>query len=305
MISCMPSPQIGDAQRTGRAAVGVIGLGSLGLPLARNLVAGGFDVLGYQRTPSRAIVAAGGALATSVRDIGERCRIIVTCLPSSSALAEVVSGPGGLVDSVAPGTIVVDVSTLPVTDKSMQLHALRDVGAMMLDCSISGNHRYVSDRTAALFASGSRTDYERCESVLTAITGHVAFVGEFGAGTTLKLIASLLVPVHTLVAAEALALAKRSGLDPALVLDAIKGSQASSTMFETRGAAMVAGDFAGPSLSDYHRRNIVPTLALAESRGGHYPLLRAMDACYRQAMDAGFGHLDQSAIIAYLLERDA
>ena len=174
----------------------------------------------------------------------------------------------------------------------------------MLDCGVSGNYRFVADRTAALFASGERADFDRCAGVLAAITDHVSFVGAFGAGTTLKLIASLLVPVHTLAAAEALALARRAGIDPAVAFDAIKGSQASSAMFETRGASMVAQDYAGPALSEYHRRNVVPALELAHRAGGHFPLLHAMDACYREAIGAGFGSLDQSGILAFLLERE-
>lgn len=298
----MPSPKAADTTRAGRDSVGVIGLGSLGLPIARNLLADGFRVLGYRRTTSDALGEAGGSVAASASEVGKRCRIIVTCLPSSTALAEVISGPEGLIGSVAPGTIVADVSTLPVADKAVQLDALRRAGATMLDCSISGNARYVRERSAALFASGDRADFDRCAAVLAAITSKVAFVGGFGAGSTLKLIASLLVPVHTLAAAEALELATRSGLDPHVVFEAIRGTQASSAMFETRGAAMVAGDFAGPALSDYHQRNIVPTLALAEQHGGHYPLLRAMDTCYRAAIDAGFGELDQSGLLSYLMQ---
>ena len=92
----------------------------------------------------------------------------------------------------------------------------------MLDCAISGNSRYIADRTAALFASGDRPAFDECVPVLNAITDHVTYVGPFGAGTTLKLIASLLVPVHTLAAAEALTFASRAGVDLQLVFDAIK-----------------------------------------------------------------------------------
>jgi 3-hydroxyisobutyrate dehydrogenase-like beta-hydroxyacid dehydrogenase len=300
----MPSPPAGSPHRVSREPVGVVGLGSLGLPIARNLLAGGFDVVGFRRHPSPALAEAGGTAAASARDVAARCAIVVTCLPSAEALAEVVSGSRGLAQAATARTIVVELSTLPVAAKLEQQRVLASCGAAMLDCSVSGNQRYVADRTAALFASGERADFDRCSTMLAAITDRVSFVGAFGAGTTLKLIASLLVPVHTLAAAEALALAYRAGIDPAIAFDAIKGSQASSAMFETRGAAMVAQAYGGPPMADYHRRNVAPTLELADRMGGHYPLLHAMDACYRAAIDAGFGSLDQSGLFAYLRQRD-
>ena len=123
-------------------------------------------------------------------------------------------------------------------------------------------------------------------------------------GTMLKLIASMLVPIHTLAAAEAFTMASRAGIDPATVLDAIKGTQASSVMFETRGAKMVSGDHAGASLATYYSRNIARTLEAARDLGGHFPLLDAIDACYRAAIEAGFGHLDQSALFEFLKTRN-
>jgi 3-hydroxyisobutyrate dehydrogenase len=286
-----------------RRTIGVIGLGSLGLPLAANLLRAGFDVLGYARRPVEELSKLGGRLAPSVSALGTQCTSIITCLPSPEALADIISGGGKLCASLAPGSVVIDVSTLPVAAKLAQREALRNVGAGMLDCGISGNHRYVANWTAGLFASGLRMEFDRCADVLAALTPRVTYVGEFGAGTTLKLIASLLVPIHTLAAAEALTLAKRAGVDPQLALSALAGTQASSGMLESRGARMVAGDFSGPSLAGYYERNVRATLDLAERVGGRYPLLAAMADCYRDAISSGLGDLDQSAMIAYLTDR--
>ena len=283
--------------------IGIIGLGSLGLPLARNLVRAGFDVVGYARHPGNALRDLGGRLAESVAVLARECRVIVTCLPSAQALADVVAGAGGVASAVAAGSIVIDVSTLPTAVKVAQRDVLAHAGAAMLDCGISGNHRYVANWTAGLFASGPRADFDRCADVLAAMTPRVTYVGAFGAGTTVKLVASLLVPVHTLAAAEALTLAQRAGVDPHLVLAALTGTQASSGMLESRGERMAAADFSGPALSDYYERNVRATLELARSVGGSYPLLDTMAACYRDAIERGFGESDQSAMLAYLQAR--
>ena len=280
--------------------IGIVGLGSLGMPLARNLLRAGFDVLGYARRPSGDLAAAGGRLAESISSLARACRCVVTCLPSADALAAVVSGSDGLARHADAGDIVIDVSTLPVAAKRAQCDALVAKGAGMLDCGISGNHRYVANWTAGLFASGVRDEFDRCAVVLRAMTPHVTYVGAFGCGTAMKLVASLLVPVHTLAAAEALLLAQRAGIEPATAFSAITGTQASSGMFETRGASMAAGDFGGPPLADYYARNVALSLDLARSLGGRYPMLETMAACYRDAIGAGFGQLDQSGMFAYL-----
>jgi len=281
--------------------VGIIGLGSLGLPVALNILKHDFGVVGYRRTSSSVFFEAGGEIAASIADVARRCDIVITCLPSSEALAEVVSGTGGLAEFARPETLVVDLGMHGVALKAAQQQALSRAGASMLDCGVSGNHVYVTDRSAALFASGRRTDYERCLPILDAITNHVTYVGAFGAGTTLKLIASVLVPIHTLAAAEALALASRAGIDLEIVLDAIKGTQASSAMFETRGARMARGNHVGPPLAGYYQRNIVAALELTRRLGGDYPLLGALDVSYRAAIAQGFGDLDQSAMFDFLL----
>lgn len=285
--------------------VGVIGLGSLGLPLARNLLRAGFEVVGYARRPGNDLVGAGGRLASSVAALAAQCRTIVTCLPTSEALIDVVSGTGNLRGCVSPGSIVADVSTLPAPIKRAQRDLLADAGAVMLDCGISGNHRYVTNWTAGLFASGPRAAFDACSDVLAAMTPRVTYVGEFGAGTTVKLIASLLVPVHTLAAAEALLLAERAGVDPHLALTALQGTQASSGMLESRGVRMAAMDFSGPPLAEYYERNVRATLELARHVGGCYPLLESMAECYRDAIGRGLGDLDQSAMFAYLAGRSS
>lgn len=282
--------------------VGIVGLGSLGLPVAVNLRKRGFEVLGYRRSSSMALADAGVEIAASIADVTGRCDVVITCLPSNEALVEVVSGAGGLVASARPETIVVDLGMHAVKIKAAQQQALARAGVSMLDCGVSGNQVYVAARTAALFASGLRTDFERCAPILSAITDHVTYVGAFGAGTLLKLISSVLVPIHTLAAAEALALASRAGIDLETVLKAIKGTQASSAMFETRGARMASGVHVGPPLAGYYSRNIVAAREAARELGGNYPLLDALDASYRVAIEQGFGNLDQSAIFDYLMK---
>ena len=228
---------------------------------------------------------------------------IFLCLPTAEDLADVISGLDRLVSSMAPGGLVVDLGTFLIAAKRDQKKALQKAGVDMLDCAVSGNQRYINARSAALFVGGEARDYQRYAAAPAAITDYVTHVGEFGAGTTLKLLASLLVPIQTLAAAEAFALASRPGISLQTVFDAIQGSQVSSAMFETRGAMMVSGDYRGGDITlQGYCRNVAKTMELASELGGHYPLLSAMERCFRNAIEAGYGQTEPSGIIEFLLK---
>ena len=157
---------------------------------------------------------------------------------------------------------------------------------------------------AAIFVSGDHGVFERHHALLADITDKVPFVGDFGAGTALKLIASALIPVHTMAAAEAFAIATRAGIDRQAVFDAIAGTPASSGMFETRGKAMVTGEHSRAASLEGYLKNISLAVELARSVGGNYPLLDTMHEAYQRAAEAGYGKLDQSVMFDYLMRED-
>jgi 3-hydroxyisobutyrate dehydrogenase len=287
------------------AAVGLVGIGDLGFAIARNLMGRGHDVVGYRRRPMDAFVAAGGKPATSPRDVAERSEVVLTCLPTAESLTDVVSGVNGLAAAGGKsGLTIFELSTLPVSAKARSAQMLENAGAKMLDCAVSGNPNFVVARTAIIFASGDRAAFDAHRGVLDDITDNVRYVGEFGAGTALKLIVAVLVPIHTLAAAEAMGLATRAGLDRKLVFDAVKGTPASSGMFETRGAMMVERNYAPSGGIAGYMKNVEMAIELAGQNGGTYPLLTAMRECYAAAIAGGLGHVDQAGIFEHLMRAD-
>lgn len=285
------------------AAVGIVGVGSLGLAFAKNIMATGRRVVGYRRSAMDAFAAAGGTPARSPRAVAQAADVVLTCLPGAAAMDDVVAGPDGLAAGVRAGQIVVDLSTFDPADKERARQALAAAGAVMLDGAVSGNPFYVAKRQAVIFVGGDAAAFETARPVLEAATDTVRHVGSFGAGTALKLLASLLVPVHTLAAAEALQLGIRAGIAPEAIFEAIKGTQASSQMFETRGAAMVKRDYSAfnAALEGYYTGNVAMTRALAARVGGRYPLLEAMAALYGECVAAGEASRDQATIFEYLM----
>jgi putative dehydrogenase len=218
--------------------VGIIGLGKMGLPIARNLMERGFDVIGYRRHASPELADAGGTLATSPAEVAERADVLVSIVPDERAVADVVTGPNGTLTTLRNGTVHIEMSTIDVDAKRRLRDAVRDKGGDMLDCPISGSPGMVAPRLATTFVSGEPASVDAVRPVLNAICGPWVYTGAFGTGARMKYIANLLLAVHTVAAAEALVLARRSGLDLDLVQRTLDTSIASSAIWKQRGPVM-------------------------------------------------------------------
>lgn len=283
------------------AVVGIIGLGKLGFPIGRNLILRGHRVIGFRRGAMDEFREAGGVPATSIQAVAKEAEVLITCLPSADALREVLISPDGLLPVLGPRQAVFDLTSASIAIKKELDAQYRSLGRALFDCTVSGNPRYLADRTATIFVSGDRDIYDAWRGVLADITDNVPFVGTFGAGTTMKAIVTALVPVHTMAAAEALALATRAGIDRQVAFDAIAGTTASSAMFETRGRAMIDGSHSTHVTMKDYLQNVRLTEDVMRSIGGDYPLFRAMAEAYRACVDAGYGTVDHSVIFDYLL----
>ena len=218
--------------------VGVIGLGKMGLPIARNLMERGFGVIGYRRSGSPELSDAGGIVAGSAAEVAAGADVLLSVVPDAEAVEEVIGGPSGTLKALRPGTIHIEMSTIDVPRKTRLRDEVQAKGGDLLDCPISGSPGMVAPRLATTFASGDPASVGKVSAVLDAISGPWVYTGEFGTGAQLKYIANLLLAVHTVAAAEAMALARRSGLDLELVQRALDNSIASSAIWKQRGPLM-------------------------------------------------------------------
>ena len=303
------------------ATIGLVGIGNLGFAIAQNLLAAGHRVVGYRRTMMEKFIAAGGEAGASPRDVAEKADVVLTSIPSREALHEVFSGPEGIFSAGRGGLDVFELSTVSLKEKLIIRDAAEKAGVTMVDCTISGNPVYIAARNAAIFVGGDRAAFERWAPVLRDITDKVTWMGPFGTGRIAKFVALYLVATHTLAAAEALELATRAGLDRAAMLEAIVGSNATSAMFESRGALMVERDYQGydsdkrreskarqaagrvPNRGMANRSHQIGRMAkLAAALGGSYPLLDAMNRTYAEAVEAEFGVYDIAEVFEYLME---
>jgi 3-hydroxyisobutyrate dehydrogenase-like beta-hydroxyacid dehydrogenase len=229
-------------KRSGKSqTVGMIGLGIMGSAMAANLVRAGFRVVGYDLAPEalRQFARAGGKPMKDARGVADAAATIVTSLPSANALIQVASELAQFGRKV----IVIETSTLPIEVKEQARAALARRGATLLDCPLSGTGAQARTKDIAVYASGDVAAYRAIVPVLEGFSRVNYYVGPFGNGSKMKFAANLLVAIHNVAGAEAMVLAMKSGLDPAVAYKVLTDGAGNSRMFQVRGPMMVKGDY--------------------------------------------------------------
>ena len=218
---------------------GVIGLGIMGGAFARHLAAGGVRTSGHDLFAANldAFSAQGGHACSSARAVAAMADIVITSLPHSAALENVLFGEEGLVAAGRTGLLVVETSTLALEDKERARRRLADAGIGMLDAPISGTGPQAQTKDLAIFASGDRADFDRAHHLLSHFARSVRYVGAFGAGSKMKFIANLLVAIHVLSAAEAIVLGEKAGLDASMLVEVLADSAAPPACWKCAGPA--------------------------------------------------------------------
>lgn len=227
--------------------VGFVGVGRLGLPLASALLEAGFDVACTIRGKSAELVERGGMIPGdgTVQAVAEASDVVVSCLPTTAALHEFVDGPNGLLSAERVPSVI-ELSTLSISLKEQLRQRLLARESDMLDAPVSGTPAMVTARIAVIYASGDHSIHSRVEDVLRAMSPHYVWVGEFGTGLRMKLVAQYLGLAHVTATAEAMAYAKLSGLDLHQVTELVASSPgAVSGQFKIRAPLIAAGQFDG------------------------------------------------------------
>jgi 3-hydroxyisobutyrate dehydrogenase-like beta-hydroxyacid dehydrogenase len=278
--------------------VGIVGVGKIGLPMAQNLMKSGYRVLGFRRSSMTEFEAAGGIAARSPAELGAQADIVLSCVPSSEALEEVVQGPHGLVHSARPGQIVIELGSHPVPLKERQVAPLAAKGAVFLDGEVSGTPGMVAERKAVIYLAGDADAARKAERVVKGFADLCLYFGPFGAASKVKLINNLLVALNIAATAEAMALGLKAGVDVDLMIKAIASGSGGSTQFGIRAPWMAQRRF-------FPVQGTVPALLhyfdmiddLARSVGVATPLLdRAWDL-YRRFIDMGLSDRDVAAMV--------
>jgi len=283
-------------------AVGFIGLGTMGTPMARNVLKGGYPVTVWSRR-SEAIaplVNAGAAAGDSAADVAAKSDVIVTMVTDTKAVEDVVLGEHGIARGARSGSIVIDHSTIDPNGARRIARELQTRGIDMLDAPVSGGGIAAEAGTLVTMVGGSKAALERVTPVLSCYAKSIVHIGPSGAGQIAKACNQICVIVNQLGAAEAMLLAERAGVDPTTVKEALMAGFAASRMLELQAPKMIARDFAGKIESRLHHKDIHIALDMAHALGIELPASGAAADVLDTLQQRGGARQDSAAIISVL-----
>jgi 3-hydroxyisobutyrate dehydrogenase len=281
--------------------VGLIGIGKIGLPVADNLIKSGYRVVGYRRSSLDEFAKIGGVPARSAADVGAQADVVLTCLPSTEALDDVVHGAGGLIHSARPGQIVAELGSHPVHDKKRQIALLAERGVTFIDGEVSGTPGMVAARKAVVYLAGDAQACKKVETVVAGFTDSCLYFGEFGAASRVKLINNLLVAINIAATAEAMVLGLKAGVDVPLMIKAIATGSGGSTQFAIRAPWMAERRFTPVQGSAGTLAHYFDMIAdFAASVGVATPLLDCVAPLYRRCVEMGLGDKDVAVMVDVL-----
>ena len=282
--------------------IGFIGLGIMGKPMARNLLAAGFELTVHSRSPEPVdeLVAAGATRGSDPAEVAAVADITITMLPDTPDVETVLVGSPGVIEGAASGSLVIDMSSIDPGATRTIAGAFEARGVAMLDAPVSGGERGAIDATLSIMVGGTDEAFRRAAPVFEALGNNVVHIGPSGAGQVAKACNQLVVAATIEAVAEALLLAERSGVDAAKVREALLGGFAGSKILEVHGQRMLDRSFAPGFRIRLHRKDARIVEEAAVATGTPIPSFTVVAEQLQQAVDAGDGELDHSGLFVEL-----
>jgi 3-hydroxyisobutyrate dehydrogenase-like beta-hydroxyacid dehydrogenase len=280
-------------------SIGLVGIGLVGGALAENLLAGGYQVIGYDIDAQRMrhLERLGGQPAPSLPEIARKVERLFLSLMDSDTVAHVVEGPGGLREAGGRVRIIIDTSTGEPDRTAALAGRLREAGIALLDATLSGSSRQILEKEGVFMIGGDRPAFEACRDLFAALARRFFHLGESGSGCRAKLATNLVLGLNRLALAEGLVFARELGLDPGEFLKLLRETPAYSRAVDVKGEKMLREDFSPQSKVLQHEKDLRIILELAGRAGQELPLARLHRKLLERAMAAGDGELDTSAVI--------
>ena len=225
--------------------IGFIGVGIMGKPMAKNLINAGYKVISYDIVEEalNEIVEYGADRGTSPKNIAENSDIILTMLPNSPQVKEVVLEKNGVIEGVREAQILIDMSSIAPLVSQEIAQKLEKKGVEMLDAPVSGGEEKAKSGTLAFMVGGKKKVFEECKEILEVMGGSMTLVGDIGAGEITKLVNQVIVALNIAAVAEALIMGKKAGVDPEKIYNAIREGLAASKCLEDKAPRMFEGNY--------------------------------------------------------------
>jgi 2-hydroxy-3-oxopropionate reductase len=273
--------------------IGFIGLGIMGKPMSRNLLKAGYPLVVYDIVAAAVdeVVQAGAERGASPKDIAEKADAIITMLPNSPQVKEVVLGKDGIIETMRPGSILIDMSSIAPLVSREVASRLAEKKIRMLDAPVSGGEPKAIDATLSIMVGGNQADFDEFLPVMKTMGASVVLCGAIGAGNVTKLANQIVVAANIAAVSEALVLAAKAGVNPDLVFQAIRGGLAGSTVMNAKAPMMMDRNFKPKDLS-----NVLDT---AKGISAPTPLTEEAMKMMLSLREEGMGDADHSALVRF------
>ena len=281
--------------------VGFIGLGIMGKPMAKNLVKAGYDLIVYDIVDAavKELGETGAQTAASIAEVAQAADVIVTMLPNSPHVKEVVLGAGGVLENAKEGTIVVDMSSIsPIASQEIAAECSKK-GVTLLDAPVSGGEPKAIDGTLAIMVGGDEAAFKKVEEMLLKMGSSAVLVGGIGSGNVTKLANQIIVALNIAAMSEAMVLATKNGVDPEKVYNAIRGGLAGSTVLDAKMPMVLSGNFNPGFRIELHIKDLQNALDCAHAVNSPIPLTAEVMEIMQALKVAGMEKNDHDAIIRH------
>ena len=282
--------------------VGFIGLGIMGKPMAHNLMEAGYGLVVYNRSWAAVeeLAGKGAETAGSPKEVAEACNTVITMLPESPQVEEVVTGENGVLEGVTEGTLLVDMSTIsPVVTEKLAQKA-REMGASMLDAPVSGGETGAEAGTLSIMVGGSQEDFERAKPLFDVMGKTIVHVGESGTGQVVKACNQIVVALTIEAVSEALVLGSKAGASPAKVIQVLSGGLAGNKVMEAKSENFLKHEFNPGFRLELHRKDLGIALAAGREYGVPLPVTAIVDQVLEALVAKGSGGEDHSAMLVFI-----
>ena len=286
--------------------VGFIGLGAMGLPMAKRVVAAGhqtFTAIHRRRAPADELAAAGAKILKSPAEVAEATDVVITIVPADKELKEVVLGDDGVVHGLSPGKVLIDMTSATALSMQEVQRAVVAAGGEVLDAPVSGGTPAAAQGTLTIMVGGEARLLERCRPLLETMGQKIVHVGPVGQGKVVKMVNQMMAAAHLVMIGEAFALGVRCGADPSTLYDVIKTSSGHSKMMDLRLPGFLLEGNADPGFRlDLMKKDV--NLAVDSGQALNVPLLltSVVGQLFSAASTAGKGDLDFSAAAQYVAD---
>ncbi len=281
--------------------IGFIGLGIMGKPMCRNLLKAGYELTVFSRAAANveAVTGHGAQYAPSPAEVAKASELVITMLPDSPQVREVVLGENGVLHGASPGLYVVDMSSIaPLASREIGAE-LAKAGVRFLDAPVSGGEPKAVDGTLTVMAGGDAADFEAVKPVLSAMAVSVTRVGEVGAGGVAKLANQIVVALNIAAMSEAFVLAAKAGVEPELVYQAIRGGLAGSTVLDAKAPLVMDRKFDPGFRIRLHVKDLANVMQTANNLHVPLPLTASVMEIMQALLADGCGEDDHGGIIRY------